>query len=113
MPDNVNNSNSEKTTKGKESFGEKKYSKDRRPDRDRSQSRRGMMFFKRKICRFCKGKVKINFKDAETLRRFTTERGKIIPSRITGTCAKHQRQLARAIKRARVLALLPFVEKFK
>lgn len=91
--------------------GDRKYSKDKRYDR--GSKRGGKAFFKRKICRFCKGSVKINFKDSESLRRFTTERGKIIPRRITGTCAKHQRSLARAIKRARVLALLPFVEKFK
>jgi small subunit ribosomal protein S18 len=71
------------------------------------------VFFKRKICKFCAKISKIDYKDADSLRRFTTERGKIIPRRITGTCAKHQRQLARAIKRARILALLPFVEKFR
>ena len=93
------------------SSGDKKYS---RGKFDRSQSRRGgKVFFKRKVCRICKGTVKINFKDGDSLRRFTTERGKIIPRRITGTCAKHQRRLAKAIKRARILALLPFVEKFK
>ena len=96
--------------KDSSSSGDRKHSKDRKFDRG---SKRGKPFFKRKICRFCKGSAKINFKDADGLRRFTTERGKIIPRRITGTCAKHQRHLARAIKRARVLALLPFVEKFK
>ena len=68
-------------------------------------------FFRRKKkCRFCKDKVsQINYKDVQVLRRMVTERGKILPSRITGTCARHQRQLSRAIKRARHLAMLPFV----
>jgi small subunit ribosomal protein S18 len=68
-------------------------------------------YMRRKVCKFCTKKLKIDYRDAEALRRFTTERGKILPRRITGTCAKHQRELARAIKRARVLALLPFVAK--
>lgn len=65
---------------------------------------------KRKICRFCDQKVKIiDYKDDRTLRKYLTERGKIIPRRVTGVCARHQRQLTQAIKRGRVLALLPFV----
>jgi len=67
------------------------------------------VFFRKKVCRFCKGRVQIDYLDAAALRRFTTERGKILPGRMTGTCAKHQRVLARAIKRARGLAMLPFV----
>lgn len=66
------------------------------------------VYFKKKVCKFCKKRATINYLDPNTLKRFTTERGKILPSRITGTCAKHQRQLSKAIKRARVLALLPF-----
>jgi small subunit ribosomal protein S18 len=66
-------------------------------------------FNKKKICKFCVQKLKIDYKDADTLRRFITERGKILPRRITGTCAKHQRALAVAIKQARNIALLPFV----
>jgi small subunit ribosomal protein S18 len=72
---------------------------------------RGKVFFKKKVCKFCTQKLKIDFKDADTLRRFTTERGKILPRRITGTCALHQRSLAVAIKRARSIALLPYVVK--
>jgi len=71
----------------------------------------GRVFFKKKVCRFCTQKLKADYKTPEVLRRFTTERGKILPRRITGTCAKHQRVLALEIKRARHLALLPFVEK--
>jgi small subunit ribosomal protein S18 len=68
-------------------------------------------FFRRKVCKFCSKKLSLHYRDADTLRRFITERGKILPRRITGTCPKHQRRLAMAIKQARSLALLPFVEK--
>lgn len=68
-------------------------------------------FYRRKVCKICIGKANANYKDSDALRRFTTERGKILPRRITGTCAKHQRLVAREIKRARSLALLPFVSK--
>ncbi len=70
---------------------------------------KGKTFFRKKICRFCANKAKIDYKDADGLKRFTTERGKILPRRITGTCAKHQRELTTAIKRARNICLLPFV----
>jgi len=64
---------------------------------------------RRKVCRFCADKtLKVDYKDVRTLGSFITEGGKIVPSRTSGNCAKHQRQLAVAIKRARVLALLPF-----
>ena len=65
---------------------------------------------RRKVCQFCVHKVEhIDYKDTAKLRRYVTERGKIVPRRISGNCAKHQRQLTTAIKRARVIALLPFV----
>jgi small subunit ribosomal protein S18 len=84
-----------------------------RRDEDRGSQgpRRGKGFFKKKVCKFCAQKVKINYKDADVLRRFVTDRGKILPRRITGSCAKHQRELAVAIKRARALAFLPYVVK--
>ena len=64
---------------------------------------------RRKVCAFCVDKVSdIDYKDLNRLRRCVTERGKIMPRRMSGTCAKHQRQLAMAIKRARVVALLPY-----
>lgn len=67
--------------------------------------------FKKKVCRFCQNKdVKIDYKKPEVLERFLTDRGKILPRRITGTCAKHQRWVATEIKKARMIALLPFVE---
>ena len=65
---------------------------------------------RRKVCSFCVDKIEhIDYKDAPRLRRYLSERGKILPRRITGTCAKHQRQLTVAIKRARQIALLPYV----
>jgi small subunit ribosomal protein S18 len=69
----------------------------------------GKVFFKKKVCKFCTQKLKINYKEVDVLRRFITERGKILPRRITGTCSKHQRALAGEIKKARLVALLPFV----
>jgi len=64
---------------------------------------------RRKVCRFCADSLLvIDYKDPRTLRYFTTERGKIIPRRISGCCAKHQRDLTESIKRARQIALLPF-----
>jgi small subunit ribosomal protein S18 len=64
---------------------------------------------RRKVCRFCADKsLKVDYKDVRTLQSFITEGGKIVPARTSGNCAKHQRQLAIAIKRARVVALLPF-----
>lgn len=79
--------------------------KSQRPARGGNKS----YYSKKRICRFCARKEKIDYKDADELRRFTTERGKILPRRITGTCAKHQRELACAIKRARAICLLPYV----
>ena len=64
---------------------------------------------RRKVCSFCVDKVEhIDYKDAAKLRRFVSERSKILPRRMSGNCAKHQRQLSEAIKRARAIALLPF-----
>ena len=64
---------------------------------------------RRKVCQFCVDKVEhIDYKDLARLRRFVTERGKILPRRMSGNCAKHQRQLSIAIKRARHVALLPY-----
>ena len=65
-------------------------------------------FQKKKVCRFWVDKIDIDYKDAKLLRQFITERGKIMPRRLTGTCAKHQRNLAAAVKTARIIALVPF-----
>ena len=76
---------------------------------DKTQRAKGKTFFRKKVCRFCANKAKIDYKDADGLRRFTTERGKILPRRITGTSLKFQRKVAQAVKKARHLALLPYV----
>lgn len=70
---------------------------------------RKKVFYRRKVCRFCTDKeLVLDYKDAKVLKSFVTERGKIIPKRIYGTCATHQRQLTEAVKRARHLALIPY-----
>ena len=72
---------------------------------DRARGRK-----RRKVCSFCVDKVEnIDYKDVARLRRFVSERAKILPRRVTGTCARHQRELTVAIKRARQIALMPFV----
>jgi len=81
---------------------------------DRNKNKNGgkkkRIYHRRKVCRFCAdSSLIINYKDPKSLRYFTSERGKIIPRRISGTCAKHQRSLASAIKRARTIALMPYV----
>ncbi|RPJ17622.1 MAG: 30S ribosomal protein S18 [Desulfobacteraceae bacterium] len=77
------------------------------PDTDKKKKR---VFHRRKVCRFCAdSSIVIDYKDSKSLRYFITERGKIIPRRISGTCAKHQRILTHAIKQARSIALLPYV----
>lgn len=84
----------------------KEYSRERseRNDRPRNGYRR-----RRKVCSFCVDKVNsIDYKDTAKLKRYMSERGKILPRRMTGTCAAHQRQLTIAIKRARHMALLPY-----
>ncbi len=73
------------------------------------KGRRKMPYHRRKVCRYCADStLVIDYKDPRTLRLFTTERGKIIPRRISGNCAKHQRVITVAIKRARNIALLPY-----
>jgi small subunit ribosomal protein S18 len=77
---------------------------------DRKPKRKKRIYHRRKVCRFCADtSLAINYKDPKALRYFLTERGKIIPRRISGSCAKHQRALTHAIKRARTIALLPYV----
>jgi small subunit ribosomal protein S18 len=79
--------------------------------RDRREKSEKKSFQRRKMCRFCGDKIEyIDFKDLVTLKNFLTERGKIIPRRISGNCAGHQRQLMVSIKRARNIALLAFAE---
>ena len=74
------------------------------------QKRRGGFRRRRKVCYFTQNKVThIDFKDVELLKKFITDRGKILPRRVTGNCAKHQRALTVAIKRARYIALMPYI----
>lgn len=104
-------------TQNRNSYGDDRG--DRRssdgPGGRRSDSRggyrgKGKTYFRKKVCKFCTQNLVADYKNPEVLRRFITDRGKILPRRITGTCAKHQRKLAREIKRARTLAMLPFVK---
>lgn len=86
-------------------------SESRSPERREQRPRQGGRRFvrRRKFCKFCADKsLTIDHKNPDLLRQFITERYKILPSRVTGTCATHQRRLTTAVKRARVLALLPF-----
>ena len=77
---------------------------------DKQQGQRRPMFRRRKVCKFCADKIDdINYKDAKLLLPFVPERGKILPRRISGTCAMHQRKLQVALKRARQIALIPYV----
>ena len=77
-----------------------------RADRPARPNRKG----RKKVCAFCVDKVEtIDYKDVARLRKFTSERAKILPRRVTGTCARHQRQLTIAVKRARHLALIPYI----
>jgi small subunit ribosomal protein S18 len=74
------------------------------------EKRGGRGFARRKVCRFCADKnAKVDYKDQSTLKYFVTERGKIIPRRISGNCALHQRAVAKAVKQSRGLALIPYL----
>jgi len=80
-----------------------------REDMPERQDRRGGRKGRKKVCAFCVEKTDvIEYKDAAKLRKFISERAKILPRRVTGTCARHQRELTTAIKRARHIAILPF-----
>lgn len=86
---------------GRDRDGRDRDGRDKGDKRDR--------FFKKRYCRYCKDpNLKIDYKDGKVLSAFVSERGKILPRRITANCAYHQREVVTAIKRARILALLPF-----
>lgn len=79
-------------------------------EKDRERAPRGAKRARKKVCMFCADRVeKIDYKDINRLKKCMTERAKILPRRVTGTCAYHQRELTSAIKRARYVALLPYV----
>jgi len=80
-------------------------------EREQDPKKKKKFFYRKKVCRLCENKIdSVDYKDMRLLRNFITERGKIIPRRISGNCAPHQRILTEAIKRARNIALIPFVE---
>ncbi len=86
------------------------YNKNERGDRSDAPMRRRTVRRRRKVCVFCAEENSvIDYKDATKLKRFVSERGKILPRRITGNCAKHQRALTVAVKRARHVAIMPYV----
>jgi len=85
---------------------------DKKPN-DKEKGQRRTLFRRRKVCKFCADKIDdINYKDVKLLHAFVAERGKIVPRRISGVCAPHQRRLTDAIKKARNIALLPFAAAF-
>ena len=87
-----------------------KQTKDKDDFKDKKDKKYGFKPRKKRTCQFCtKGVAPISYKDEKTLRKFISERGKILPRRVTGTCAKHQREIVNAINRARHLAILPYV----
>ena len=94
-------------------FGQKRSGGRGKADKkggDKAQGQRRTLFRRRKVCKFCADKIDdINYKDVKLLGPFVPERGKILPRRISGTCAMHQRKLQTAIKRARQIALVPYV----
>lgn len=89
----------------------KKQARGTRGDpKKRKGGKRKKPYFRKRVCRFCTDKRAVmDYKDVAFMQKFITERGRVMPSRITGTCAKHQRRLVKAIKRARFIALLPFL----
>jgi small subunit ribosomal protein S18 len=85
----------------------------RKRDPKKKGEKREKRPMRKKKCKFCLDRVThIDYKDERRIRRFMTDRGKITPRRITGTCAKHQRMLAAAVKRARLIALVPYVREY-
>ncbi len=89
--------------------GEKKQ---RAFDKDERKDKRDYRQKKKRTCQFCtKGVAQVSYKDEKTLRKYISERGKILPRRVTGACAKHQREIVNAINRARHVGILPYVIK--
>lgn len=108
----------ETQTQNKEFNKERKYEKKDRPQTGASDDkivggREKKKYFRKKVCYFCKHKQDVlDYKDVKLLRRYIKESGKIIPRRLNGSCAKHQRMITRSIKRSRSIALLPFEMKY-
>ncbi|MDR2772805.1 MAG: 30S ribosomal protein S18 [Elusimicrobiota bacterium] len=91
----------------KQPFNKEKAPDGRRPGRPGGKFRKDGML-RKKVCRFCTDKLEIDYKNISLLRSYTAESGKILPARATGACMRHQKALVKAIKRARILAMLPF-----
>ena len=86
--------------------------KQRTYDKEERKDKRDFKQKKKRVCQFCtKGSAAISYKDEKVLSKFISERGKILPRRVTGTCAKHQREIVNAINRARHVGILPYVIK--
>ena len=103
-------SKEQRGTRGSDSHQQRRGPGGGRPGKD-FQGQQRFPKFKRKICKFCYEKeLKIDYKNSTVLEHFITDRGKILPRRVTGTCSKHQRLVAKEIKKARIIALLPFIE---
>ncbi len=85
------------------------FNKENKADAPRRKPGMGMHARRKKVCIFCTEDKTIDYKDIATLRKYVSERGKILPRRVTGTCAKHQRDITTAIKRARHIGLMPYV----
>jgi len=114
MSEEIKNTGTDEIVESTDSGSESTYVKKTFISQDESGDRlyQRNVRFKRKVCRFCHDKnAKIDYKDVKMVEQFITDRGKILPRRVTGICAKHQRGVALAIKRARIIALIPFVEK--
>lgn len=102
-----NTAKAEKTERVEKTENKRPYTKD---NSERPAFRKFKRTSRKKVCAFCVDKAtSIDYKDVAKLKKFITEKGKIIPRRQTGTCAKHQRMLTQAIKRARYMALIPYV----
>ncbi len=90
-------------------FNDNRMRKPRDKDKNKNRVR---LPFRKKVCRFCRDKIQdFDYKDLKTLERFVTDRGKVVSSRISGNCVRHQRKLVSAIKKARFIAILPYVNK--
>lgn len=90
-------------------FKKKREEREGRDNKKEGKGARGHVTHQKRMCRFCSDNaVKIDYKDERLVSHFVTERGKILPRRYTGACAKHQRDITNAVKRARILAVIPF-----
>ncbi len=108
----VNAENGEVKNEEQRGGEEKKQEQPQVQQHQTTQQQKKKYYFRKKVCRLCKQRVEsISYKDIELLQRFLMPSGKIIPRRMSGNCARHQKMVARAIKRARILALLPFTDR--